>query len=158
MANELLGASVFYFSAEGIEERKVKSVAGLGQKNNATTEVRGSGKNGKISRQNTPGQVEFNNVTITLNYEGDNSIYDWYLKCSRDGEKREWDGNRKAVSVVGYAQDRQTEVLRINLTNCFPVSYTAPEFDVTNNGLVTEAIEVTIEGFKIETSRKNLPT
>ncbi|MEH2393633.1 MAG: phage tail protein [Nostoc sp.] len=156
MPNEYIGASVFYFNAEGIEEKFVKSVTGLGLKNNATTTVRGSGKSGKVIRQNTPGQVEHNNVTITLNYNGDNSIYDWYLKCSRDGEARQWDDNRKAVSVVGYAQDRSTEVIRLNFTNCFPVSYTAPEFDATNSDLVTEAIEIAIEGFKIERSTKSL--
>ena len=95
MANEYIGASVFYFSANEISEKFVKSVTGLGVKNNATTDIRGSGKDGKILRQNTPGQVEYNNVTITLHYNGDNSIYNWYLKCSKDGEKREWDDNRK---------------------------------------------------------------
>ena len=57
MANEYIGASVFYFSAEGIEEKFVKSITGLGVKNNATTDIRGSGKSGKVIRQNTPGQV-----------------------------------------------------------------------------------------------------
>ncbi|MEH2118619.1 phage tail protein [Nostoc sp.] len=156
MANEYIGASVFYFNAEGIEEKFVKSISAFSDKNNTTTQIRGSGKSGKVIRQNTPGQAESDNVTITLNYNGDNSIYDWYLKCSRDGEARQWEDNRKAVSVVGYAQDRSTEVIRINFTNCFPVSYTAPEFDATNNDLVTEAIEIAIEGFQIERSTNAL--
>ncbi|MBD2726628.1 phage tail protein [Nostoc sp. FACHB-892] len=158
MANEYIGASVFYFWANDINEKFVKSVTGLGVKNNATTDVRGVGYKGKILRQNTPGQVEYNNVTITLHYNGDRSIYDWYSKCSQDGQKRDWEKNRKEVSIVGYSQDKQIEVIRLDLASCFPVSYIAPEFDVTNSNLVTEVIEVAIESFEITQNQKQLPT
>ncbi|WP_341528590.1 phage tail protein [Nostoc sp. UHCC 0302] len=86
----------------------------------------------------------------------DNSIYDWYFKCSKDGESRQWEDNRKGVSVTDYVQYRTTEVIRINFINCFPISYTAPEFDAKNNELATEQIEMTIKSFKIERTQKNL--
>ncbi|MBN3925129.1 phage tail protein [Nostoc sp. NMS4] len=149
MAGEYLVASVFYFEADGITDKFVVSVAGLGAKNNATKGIRGSGKSGKVVHQNLPGQAEFNNVTITMNYNGDETLHNWYKACSLDGQPRQWDDNRKAVSVVGYTQDKSTEVIRYNLKNCFPESYTGPEFDVTKNDPSTEKVEVSIEGYEI---------
>jgi len=156
MAGEYVVASVFYFEADGITEKFVQSVTGLGAKNNATKGVRGSSKNGKTMRQNLPGQAEFNNVTIAMNYNGDESLHKWFLACSEDGKPRQWDQNRKAISVVGYTQDKKTEVIRYNLKACFPESYTGPEFDVSKNDPATEKIEVSIEGYEIIAQQKDV--
>ena len=156
MSSEFLVASVFYFEADGITDKFVVSVGGLGAKNNATKGVRGSGKSGKVIRQNLPGQAEYNNVTITMNYDGDESLHNWYKACSADGQPRQWDANRKLVSVVGYTQDKSTEVIRYDMQNCFPESYTGPEFDVTKNDPATEKVEISIESYSIVQQKGNV--
>ncbi|MBW4616346.1 MAG: phage tail protein [Desmonostoc vinosum HA7617-LM4] len=156
MPGEFLTGAVFYLEADGITDKFVQSVDGLGSNTGGTKGVVGSGKNGKVARQNTPGQAEFDDVTITVNYDGDNTIYQWYLKCNKDGEPREWDGNRKAMSVVGYGQSKDTEIFRINMKNCYPTKYTAPKFDAKSGDIVTEQITVSIQGFEIISKSKTL--
>ena len=156
MAGEYVVASVFYFEADGMTDKYVQSVAGMGAKNNATKTIRGSGKSGKTLRQNLPGQAEFNNVTITVTYNGEEDLHKWFLACSEDGKPRQWDANRKEVSVVGYSQDKSTEIIRYNFKGCFPESYTGPEFDVTNNDPATEKIEMSIEGYEVKAKKKDV--
>jgi len=145
---EFLASCLFYFEADGITEKFIKEISGLGVENTPAQEVHGSTKGGKILRQATPTVVKFTNITIKLVATADVDLYKWYKQCNEDmGKPRQWLSNRKAGSVVAYNQQLQ-EVARWNILNTYPVKYTGPTLTASGGDMATETIELVHEGIE----------
>lgn len=148
MAGEYLTACKFYFEADGITDKFIKEISGLGVENTPAQEIHGSGKGARINRQATPTVVKFTNVTIKLIATDDVDLYDWYQKCNEDmGDPRQWAQNRKSASVVAYDQ-QGGEKARWNILNCYPCKYTGPTLTASGGDMANETIELVHEGIK----------
>lgn len=144
--SEYLTSCKFYFEADGITDKFIKEISGLGVENTPAQEVHGSSKAGKIFRQATPTVVKFTNITVKVIATVDKDLYDWYKKCNEDmGVQRQWSQNRKTGSVVAYDQ-QNNEAARWNIENCYPVKYTGPTLTASGGDMATETIELVHEG------------
>ena len=144
--SEYLTSCKFYFEADGITDKFIKEISGLGVENTPAQEVHGSSKAGKIFRQATPTVVKFTNITVKVIATVDKDLYDWYKKCNEDmGVQRQWSQNRKTGSVVAYDQANK-EAARWNIESCYPVKYTGPTLTASGGDMATETIELVHEG------------
>ncbi|MHC5595436.1 MAG: phage tail protein [Nostoc sp.] len=148
MAGEYLTSCKFYFEADGITDKFIKEISGLGVENTPAQEVHGVSKGGKIMRQATPTVVKFTNITVKVIATGDIDLYTWYQKCNEDmGDPRQWAQNRKGASVVAYNQ-QNTEIARWNIKQCYPCKYTGPTLTASGGDMANETIELVHEGIK----------
>ena len=148
MAGEFLTACKFYFEADGITDKFIKEISGLGVESTPAQDVHGSSKAGKIMRQATPTVVKFTNITLKVIATDDVDLYQWYQKCNEDmGDPRQWAQNRKTGSVVAYDQ-QGSEKARWDIVNCYPCKYTGPTLTASGGDMANETLELVHEGVK----------
>ncbi|BAZ16673.1 phage tail protein [Calothrix sp. NIES-4071] len=148
MPGEFLTACKFYFEADGLTDKFIKEISGLGIENTPAQEVHGSSKQGRLSRQATPTVVKFTNITLKLIATDDKDLYTWYEDCNKDmGDSRQWKQKRKTASVVAYDQ-QNSEKARWDITNCYPCKYTGPTLTASGGDMANETIELVHEGIK----------
>lgn len=145
---EFLTAAKFYFNADGIEEKVIKEVSGLGVESTPAQEVHGSSKKGMQTRQATPTVSKFTNITLKLVATMDKDLYQWYEDCNKNmGEQSDWKSKRKGGSVSVYNQAGE-EQARWDIVNCYPCKYTGPTLTASSGDMATETIELVHEGIK----------
>jgi len=148
MAGEYLTACKFYFEADGITDKFIKEISGLGVESTPAQDIHGSSKSGRIMRQATPTVVKFTNITLKVIATEDTDLYKWYEECNKDmGDSRQWSQNRKTASVVAYDQ-KTAEKARWNIVNCYPCKYTGPTLNASGGDMANETIELVHEGVK----------
>ena len=148
MAGGFLTACKFYFEADGITDKFIKEISGLGVESTPAQDIHGSSKSGKIMRQATPTIVKFTNITLKVIATDDVDLYQWYQKCNEDmGDSRQWAQNRKTGSVVAYDQ-QGSEKARWNIVNCYPCKYTGPTLTASGGDMANETVELVHEGVK----------
>jgi phage tail-like protein len=148
MAGEFLTSCKFYFEADGITDKFIKEISGLGVESTPAQEIHGSSRGGRSVRQATPTVVKFTNITIKVIATDDIDLYTWYQKCNEDmGDPRSWAQNRKTGSVVAYDQ-QGSEKARWNIVNCYPCKYTGPTLTASGGDMANETIELVHEGIK----------
>ncbi|NES01815.1 MAG: phage tail protein [Okeania sp. SIO2F4] len=147
---ELLTACKFYFEADGITEKQILEVAGLSVESPVAGDggVLGSTKQGKKTRQATPTNEKFSNVTVKLVATTDKDLYTWYKDCNtNDGGTSSWDSNRKAASVSAYDQGGNIQA-RWEIVNAYPCKYEGPSFSAGDTNMANESLEIVHEGVK----------
>ncbi|MHC5856358.1 phage tail protein [Nostoc sp.] len=148
MAGEFLTSCKFYFEADGITDKFIKEISGLGVENTPAQEVHGSSKGAKLMRQATPTVVKFTNITVKVIATDDIDLYKWYQDCNEDmGDPRKWASKRKTGSVVAYDQ-QGSEKARWNIVNCYPCKYTGPTLTASGGDMANETVELVHEGIK----------
>ena len=148
MPGEFLTSCKFYFEADGVTDKFIQEVSGLGLENTPAQDVHGSSKGGKIMRQATPTVVKFTNITLKVIATDDIDLYKWYQDCNEDmGDPRKWKEKRKTGSVVAYDQ-QGSEKARWNIVNCYPCKYTGPTLTSSGGDMANETIELVHEGIK----------
>ncbi|MHC5756918.1 phage tail protein [Nostoc sp.] len=148
MAGEFLTSCKFYFEADGITDKFIKEISGLGVENTPAQEVHGSSKGAKLMCQATPTVVKFTNITVKVIATDDIDLYKWYQDCNEDmGDPRKWAQNRKTGSVVAYDQ-QGSEKARWNIVNCYPCKYTGPTLTASGGDMANETVELVHEGIK----------
>lgn len=145
---EFLTASRFYFEAQGIEQKVIKEVSGLGVESTPAQEIHGSSKGGFATRQATPTVSKFTNITLKLVATMDRDIYQWYEDCNKNmGGKSDWTNKRKLGSVSAYDQAGNMQA-RWEIEYCYPCKYTGPTLTASSGDMATETIELVHEGIK----------
>ncbi|MHC5611307.1 MAG: phage tail protein [Nostoc sp.] len=145
---EYLTACKFYFEADGLTDKFIKEVSGLGVENTPAQEIHGSSKKGIITRQATPTVVKFTNITLKLIATVDVDLYKWYQECNEDmGDVRQWAQKRKTGQIVAYDQQGSPKA-RWEIRNCYPCKYTGPTLTASGGDMANETIELVHEGIK----------
>ncbi len=145
---EFLTACRFYFEADGITEKVIKEISGLGVESTPAQEVHGSSKGGFATRQATPTVVKFTNVTIKVIATSDKDLYAWYEDCNKNmGGPTQWNSKRKAGSVSAYDQSGSMQA-RWEILNCYPCKYTGPTLTASGGDMANETVELVHEGIK----------
>lgn len=142
---EFLTSSKFYFEADGITDKYIKEVSGLGVESTPAQDIHGSSREGKIRRQATPTVVKFTNITLKVVATTDIDLYKWYADCNKDVGSRDWEKNRKTGSIVAYDQNNK-EQARWNIKFCYPCKYTGPTLTASGGDMANETIELVHEG------------
>lgn len=149
-AGEILSCSKFYVSFDGLEEKIVKKVGGIG----VTLETAGDSKSfgvtkgGKSAIQATVTGVS--NGKISIEYVAtidDNSIAKWYEDSHSEvisGGGSASKGARKTGSIVLYNQGGD-EAARWDVTGAFPQSYKSSKMEAGTGDLFIETVEVVYE-------------
>ena len=143
---EFLTACKFYFEADGITEKVIKEISGLGVESTPAQEVHGSSRGGVATRQATPTVAKFTNVTIKVIATSDKDLYDWYEKCNKNmGDASQWSSSRKNGSVTAYDQSNQAQA-RWEIQRCYPCKYTGPTLTASGGDMANETVELVHEG------------
>lgn len=143
---EFLTAARFYFEAQGIEQKVIKEVSGLGVESTPAQEVHGSSKGGIATRQATPTVSKFTNITLKLVATTDIDLYKWYEDCNKNmGGQSDWTNKRKDGSVSAYDQAGKMQA-RWEIKFCYPCKYTGPTLTASSGDMATETIELVHEG------------
>lgn len=145
---EFLTACKFYFEADGVAEKIIKEISGLGVESTPAQEVHGSSKAGRATRQATPTVAKFTNVVIKVIATSDMDLYRWYENCNKNmGDASQWNANRKSASVTAYDQGG-TPQARWQIDRCYPCKYTGPTLTASGGDMANETIELVHEGIR----------
>jgi phage tail-like protein len=145
---EFLTACKFYFEADGVAEKVIKEISGLGVESTPAQEVHGSSKLGRATRQATPTVAKFTNVVIKVIATSDIDLYRWYENCNKNmGDASQWNANRKSGSVTAYDQ-AGTPQARWQIDRCYPCKYTGPTLTASGGDMANETIELVHEGIR----------
>jgi len=91
-----------------------------------------------------PGQTSFTNLTLKWGSAQSTTLWDWYLRLATKTAKKE---EKKNVSVIQYAADGK-ELRRWNLINAYPVKWTGPSFNATQDSVGIESLELAFDEFQ----------
>lgn len=149
--------SRFYFTADGLEEKMIKSVQEVSfQGQTAGSEkALASTKGGKTLRQSTSAGFEENpNITIEIYLvEGDMYFYNWFQSVmptdyagAAAGEGK-WGDNRKSFSIIAYDPGDKL-ILQWDIQKAWPKSYKVSDWDVQGKELAFETLELICEDIR----------
>ncbi|MGF1575313.1 MAG: phage tail protein [Cyanophyceae cyanobacterium] len=147
---EGLTNSRFYFEADEIEKKYIKSISALKVSSTpaggAENKVIGVTKSAQFVRQATPTFVTFSPVTIEIVATGNSDLYDWYARCNSNvGSFNPWQGFRMNASITVYDQAGEPRA-RWELQKTYPHQYEVSGFDSEGTGWLTEKIVLVHEG------------
>ena len=89
-----------------------------------------------------PGLVTYDDITLRWGVTDDASLFEW-RKQAMDGRVE-----RKNVSIV-LMNDAGEEVVRWNLRECWPRTYTGPALNATSNAVAVDSVVLAHEGMTI---------
>lgn len=90
-----------------------------------------------------PSQVTYNNITLKRGTTNNDELWQWRSKIMK-GEIE-----RREVSIV-LLDDTGKEKIRWNLTNCWPLTWSGPDFNATSNDVAEETLELVHEGITVD--------
>lgn len=90
-----------------------------------------------------PGMVTYGNITLKRGTTNNDELWQWRSKIMKGQVER------REVSIV-LLDDTGKEKIRWNLTNCWPVTWTAPDFNATSNDAAIESLELAHEGITVD--------
>ncbi len=90
-----------------------------------------------------PGLNTYSNITLQRGITNNKELWSWRENVMKGN------ADRRDISIVLMDQTGQ-EKIRWNLSNCWPVTWTAPDFDATTDGAAIETFELVHEGITID--------
>ncbi len=147
---EALLKSRFYFEADEIERKFIKSISALkvgsAPAGGAENKVIGVTKSAQFVRQATPTFVTFSPITIEVVATEDSALYDWYARCNSNvGSFNPWQGFRMNASITVYDQAGAPRA-RWELQKTYPHQYEVLGFESESSEWLTEKIVLVHEG------------
>ncbi|MDA0866339.1 MAG: phage tail protein [Cyanobacteria bacterium] len=149
-AGEVLACSKFYFTLDGLEEKVIQKVSGIG----VTLEVAGDSKSfgvskeGKSNIQATVTGVSNSDLTVTfVGTAQDDSLMKWYRESHSvpsQGGGASSEGVRKTGTITLFNQGGAAAA-EWTITGVFPKSYKSSEMDPSSTDLFTEEIVMVYE-------------
>jgi phage tail-like protein len=149
--------SRFYFEANGLENKMLKSVQEVAFQGQTTGSEKAlaSTKDGKTLRQSTSAGFEENpNITIEVYLaQGDMDFYNWFQAVmptdyagAASGEGK-WADNRKDCTITAY-DPADAIILQWNLTKAWPKSYKVSDWESGGNAQAVETFELVCEDIR----------
>ncbi len=149
-AGEILACSKFYFTLDGLEEKIIQKVSGIGVTLEAGGDMKSYGvtKDAKSTIQATVTGVSNSDITVTfVGTAQDDSLMKWYRAShsvpSQGGGSSEG-GARKTGTITLFNQAGEAAA-EWTLSGVFPKSYKSSDMDPTKNDLFTEEIAMGYE-------------
>ncbi len=154
-ASSLLGSlsspaigSRFLFEVDGIEIGLFSGVSGLSVSAQTEDLVEG-GQNGYALK--LPGRLEWPNIIFTRGLTQADALFDWMRKTA--GEDFAAAGNKlkRSTGAITAMSDTGTRLRSWSLDGVFPVRWKGPDFDGSNDSLLSEELEIAHQGFTSST-------
>ena len=143
MAGTVTTTNGFVLEIDKVQIASFKAVSGLKNEIEAI-EYKTSNEKGQLRTFYHPGAVKWGDITLERNYDGSNSLYDWYYNLTEN-----FNPDTDKVTGAIYASDKNnTETMRWEFEGAWPSSYEGPELSVDKNEIATEKVTIKIEGLK----------
>jgi phage tail-like protein len=104
-------------------------------------EYKEGGQNGFIHR--LPGRVKYQNIKLTRPLDSRSREVLRYLASVQENLERQ-------TGSIELRDAANAQVIRWKLDGVYPVKWTGPTMDVSANNVATEALELSHQGFKVE--------
>lgn len=130
----------FYVEWNGIIHAGFQQCSGLDSTQNVGEYREGTDP---LTKRKLPGLVSYSNITLQRGITNNDELWKWrenLMKGNRD---------RREVSIV-LLDEKAQEKIRWNLTNCWPSSWKAPDFNATSDEVAIETLELAHEGIKVD--------
>ena len=127
----------FLLEIDGIVKAGFSEVTGLNSESNVIEYREG---NEGITPRKLSGLNKFGNVTLKRGVSHDVDMFNWH-KDVMDGDIR----RVTSMSIV-LRDEKQTEAVRWNLLNAWPVKWMGPDLKANASEIAIEALEITHEG------------
>lgn len=131
----------FYVEWNGIIHAGFKECSGLDSSQNAGEYREGTDP---LTMRKIPGLVSYSNVTLQRGITNNPELWEWRAKVAAGTVER------RSLSIV-LLDDTGEEKIRWNLTNCWPTSWKAPDFNATTDEVAIESLELAHEGITVDT-------
>ncbi|WP_017718397.1 phage tail protein [Kamptonema formosum] len=130
----------FYVEWNGIIHAGFRECSGLN-----STQTAGEYREGTdpLTVRKLPGLITYNNITLKRGTTNNDELWQWRSKIMKG------DVERREVSIV-LLDDTGKEKIRWNLTNCWPVTWSGPDFNATSNDVAVETLEFAHEGLTVD--------
>jgi phage tail-like protein len=89
-----------------------------------------------------PGRIKYTNVTLKHGLAG-NDLWDWFQEGLYNGKVK-----RHNVSIILYNADRSQKKIW-ELTAAYPIKWTGPSLNSSNNDVAVETLELVHHGLKM---------
>ncbi|MBD1846405.1 phage tail protein [Cyanobacteria bacterium FACHB-63] len=130
----------FFVEWNGIIHAGFRQCTGLASTQNSSDYREGTDP---LTMRKLPGLNSYTNITLQRGITNNDELWKWRQNLSRGTV------DRRDISIVLLDQTGQ-EKIRWNLTNCWPTSWKAPDFDATTDGAAIESMELAYEGFTVD--------
>ena len=70
-----------------------------------------------------------------------------WSRNKNNNEANQWKANRKNATITAYDQENNP-VVEWTFVNCYPTSYTLPDFTAGGNDVALEVVDIVYEGVK----------
>jgi phage tail-like protein len=130
----------FYVEWNGIIHAGFQECSGMGSTQNAGEYREGTDP---LTVRKLPGLITYDNVTLRRGITNNKELWDWREKIMKGNVER------REVSIV-LLDDTGAEKIRWNLTSCWPVTWSGPEFNATSDEVAVETLEFAHEGISVD--------
>lgn len=130
----------FWVEWDGIVHAGFQECSGLTATRNVGTYREGTDKT--LTQRQVPGLNTYGNISLKRGITDNQELWKWH-KTLQDGT-----ANRRNVSII-LADDKGEEKMRWNLENCWPTTWSAPDFNATSDDVAIEALELVHEGITV---------
>lgn len=96
-----------------------------------------------LTYRKLPGLATYSNIQLKRGISGNGELWRWRQEIAKGNTER------RNLSIV-LLDDTGAEKIRWNLTHCWPVKWTAPDFDATVNEVAIESLELAHEGVTVD--------
>lgn len=130
----------FWVEWDGIVHAGFRECSGLTGTRAASLYREGTDKN--LAQRQLAGLNTYGNISLKRGMTDNDELWKWH-KQLLDGEIE-----RRNVSII-LADDKGEEQVRWNLENCWPTTWTGPEFNATAGEVAIESLELVHEGVSV---------
>lgn len=130
----------FWVEWDGIVHAGFQECSGLTATRNVGTYREGTDKT--LTQRQVPGLNTYGNISLKRGITDNQELWKWH-KTLQDGT-----ADRRNVSII-LADDKGEEKMRWNLENCWPTTWSAPDFNATSDDVAIEALELVHEGITV---------
>ncbi|MGG6263454.1 phage tail protein [Leptolyngbya sp. AN03gr2] len=134
------GVYNFYVEWDGIIHAGFQSCSGLKSSQEAGTYREGTDP---LTQRKIPGLVSYDNITLKRGITSNDELWKWRTQLASGN------ANRRNLSIV-VMDDTGVEKIRWNLINCWPISWSADEFNAESDAFAIETLELAHEGVTID--------
>jgi len=130
----------FWVEWDGIVHAGFQECTGLTATRATGTYREGTDKT--LTQRQIPGLNTYGNISLKRGITDNQELWKWH-KTLQDGT-----ADRRNVSII-LADDKGEEKMRWNLENCWPTTWSAPDFNATSDDVAIEALELVHEGITV---------
>lgn len=134
------GGYNFHVEWDGIVHAGFRDCSGLDSSQEAGEYREGTDP---LTTRKIPGLVSYSNISLSRGITDNAELWNWRERIAKGTVER------RNVSIV-LMDDTGSEKIRWNLINCWPTTWSGPEFDASSGEVAIETLELAHEGVSVD--------